>query len=121
MMKPKLIVADLEAFKVAARELGATKVETWKYDEEDVRAGRQRAPDPKFRWWMSADSGGCGSSGCQCSPGLWISASQGNEIAVAHFGYGPFGRGTNGFFTRRDHRNWLRFQRLLKREAYSPP
>jgi hypothetical protein len=102
MVKPE----DLKAFMEAARKLGAVKVETWKYDEEDVRAGRQRAPDSEFRWWMSASSGGCGSPGCQCSPGLWISASQGNEGAVAHF---------------RDHWNWLRFQRLLKMEAYSPP
>jgi hypothetical protein len=120
-MKPKLVVADLEAFRAAARKLGAAKVETWKRDREDVRAGRQRAPDSKFRWWMSADSGGCGSPGCRCSPGLWISASQGNEGAVAHFGNGPFGRGADGFFTRRDYWNWLRFRRLLKRKAYSPP
>lgn len=120
-MKPELAVADLEAFRVAARKLGAAKVETWKHDEEDVRAGRQSAPDSKFKWWTSAVSGGCGSSGCQCSPGLWVSASQGNGGAVAHFGEGPFGRGTDSFFTRRDYRSWLSFQRLLKREAYSPP
>lgn len=107
-------MADLKAFKAFAEKFGAAEVETSKHDEENVAAGRQKAADTKFRWWASADTGGCGSPGCHCSPGLWVAASQGEEIAIAHFGEGPFKRGSEGFFTRKDYLNWLKFQAILR-------
>jgi hypothetical protein len=33
----KFKLGDPKALRVATRKLGAVKVETWKYDEEDVR------------------------------------------------------------------------------------
>lgn len=39
-----------------------------------------------LRYASSAPWGGCGIGGCQCSPGLWVAATDGVRSATASFG-----------------------------------
>ena len=52
----------------------------------------------------SAPRGGC-PSGCSCTPGLWVSMSDGAHIAIAHFG-SDWERGGKGRFTEEDFGHW---------------
>ena len=89
-------IRTLSAFKAEARRLGATLTES------DNAAYDKPSP---FYVWHSADNGGCGSSGCRCSPGLWVSAKEGAVVVVAHFGRDTE-RGGEGYFEERDYDNW---------------
>ena len=68
-------MTKLEEFQEMAEKLGAQLRSVPAFEKKD-----------KFDVWESADSGGCGSSGCRCSPGLWVSAQEGDKISIAHFG-----------------------------------
>lgn len=89
--KPK---SKLEMFVKKAKELGATCVEFVALK-----------PDTAFNAFESAPYGGCGSRGCRCSPGIWVSAVEGNQGFVAHFGK-DWQRGGDGTFTPQDFHAW---------------
>ena len=87
-------MSALIAFKQKAEELGATIV-----------THKPFSPVKKACFHTSVPSGGCGSKGCRCSPGLWITLSTPDEIATAQFGSGSQ-RGGSGNFEREDFHNW---------------
>jgi hypothetical protein len=105
-------VADLKTFEKLARRLGAAA--TAKFNPPGPGS-------PTFQAWASDPMGGCGSPGCRCSPGLWVSATQGAEGLRANFGTDldhdpknpksvPFERGHDVVWGETDHDAWRRFK-----------
>lgn len=102
--RPVPVIADLEAFKRRAAELGAEMEEIPALPDPDGK------PRPAFRAWASAPRGGCGEPDCRCSPGLWVSAAGPDGAGVtAHFGT-DYKRGGAGDWTDGDRD---RFRRLV--------
>lgn len=102
-----MVVETLVDFVREAKRLGATV-------EETDDAGTSWAPpaDRPFSTLVSPYQGGCGSDGCRCSPGLWISGFEGTKHAVAHFG-SDYERGGEGFFDEGDHQRWKALRDLV--------
>jgi len=96
-------MTKLEEFKIKAKELGSQMESSPSFSDEDRR----------FDTWQSADNGGCGTGDCHCSPGLWITASEGKETVIAHFG-SDWGRGGYGNWTRDDYKSWMELSEFSK-------
>jgi len=63
------------------------------------------AVSKKRHAWSSMPEGGCGLSTCRCSPGLWISAAEGDRIIIVQFGSGHE-RGDYAEWSEADATNW---------------
>jgi len=104
MSVAKGIITTLIAFVKRAEKLGA-----WLTDFTPDR-------DEGFAAWVSPSNGGCGSTGCRCSPGLWISVSEGARGVTAHFG-ADFERGGEGTFDDRDIDAWRKLRAAIEPRA----
>ena len=56
---------------------------TYKLVEVEIEEGGAITTEPYLR--QSAPEGGCGTGRCQCSPGHWLSLSDGEHVFVVHF------------------------------------
>ena len=95
---------DLEKFKLKAEQLGA---------KLEVEKGLKNYK--KFTAWESSEMGDCGSPGCHCSPGLWVSGGQSQVVVIAHFGK-DWERGGEGYFTRTDYMKWCQLVDFVHKE-----
>ena len=92
----------LERFRKKAESLGAVCEEESSYSD-----------NLKFDTWHSSKDGDCGLPGCRCSPGLWVTARQGDKTLVAHFGT-DWERGGEGYFTKDDLKKWHELVKFAK-------
>lgn len=94
------IPTNLVDFEALCRVHGATAIDKF---QATINAGAAFRVNN-----ISAASGDCGSDGCRCSPGLWITAFDGDRGVSAHWGdpYDDDGMLTNNT----DHRSYGRGQ-----------
>ena len=92
--KPK--ITTIEDFELAARKLGAT-IEV--HERMEKYGDDLTAP---FTSWSSEYEGGCGSEGCECSPDLWVSASEKKVAIVAKWAMSPAG-----------HKAWAKLRKMV--------